>query len=139
MNWTDAAAHATGLAHLATAAADGTPHVSMVSAALEGDVLWIGTRASSGKARNIAVNPRVALMWTPTAELYVWGVAELVGDVDERRRVWTSGIFEFDLAPFFGAPERPNFVFVKVRPLAATLLTAADGGIQRQTWVAQTR
>jgi general stress protein 26 len=136
MKWTDVAEHISGYAHLATAAPDGTPHVSLAAATLDGDLLWIGTRASSGKARNIAANRRVALMWTPAAEVHVRGTAELVDDLDEKRRVWSSGIFDYDLSSFFGSPDDADFVFVRVRPQSATVLTQGDGGIERRRWVA---
>ena len=134
MNWTEIAVHLTGLAHLATVKPDGRPHVAMVRAVVEGDELWFGTGASSGKARNIRSNPDVAMMWTPAAEVYLQGVAELVDDVDEKRRVWNSGIFDYDLASFFGSPEREGFVFVRVHPRSATVLTQDDTGIQRHRW-----
>jgi general stress protein 26 len=136
MNWTDVTHHINGYAHLATAAPDGTPHVSLAAAAVDGDLLWIGTRRSSGKARNIAANPRVALMWTPAAEVYVRGTADLIDDLDEKRRVWDSGIFPFDLAAFFGSPDDADFVFVRVRPQFATVLTQGDRGIERRRWTA---
>ena len=136
MNWADVTEHLTGLAHLATATPDGRPHVAIAGAVVDGDVLCFGTRASSGKARNIAVNPEVAMMWSPAAEAYVQGVAELVHDVDEKRRIWSSGIFPFDLATFFGSPENEDFVFVRVRPRSATVLTQGDNGIVRRRWVA---
>jgi general stress protein 26 len=113
---------------------DGRPHVAIAGAVVDGEVLWFGTRASSGKARNIAVNPDVAMMWSPAAEVYVRGVAELVHDVDEKRRIWSSGIFPFDLATFFGSPENEDFVFVKIRPQSATVLTQEDNGIVRRQW-----
>jgi general stress protein 26 len=136
MNWTDVTEHLTGLAHLSTVSPDGHPHVALAGAVVDGDVLWFGTRASSAKARNIAVNPQVALMWSPAAEVYVRGVAELVDDVSEKRRVWDSGIFPYDLATFFGSPDDEDFVFVKIRPRSATVLTQGDSGIVRRRWIA---
>jgi general stress protein 26 len=139
MNWTDVTAHLTGLAHVATVTTDGRPHVAIAGAVVDGDVLWFGTRASSGKARNIAVNPEVAMMWSPAAEVYLRGVAELIDDVEEKRRMWSSGIFPYDLAMFFGSPENQDFVFVRVRPRSATVLTQGDSGIVRRRWVAPAR
>jgi general stress protein 26 len=136
MNWTEVTEHLTGLAHLATVTPDGCPHVAIAGAVVDGEVLWFGTRASSGKARNIAANPEVAMMWSPAAEVYVQGVAELVADVDEKRQMWNSGRFAYDLAMFFGSPENEDFVFVRVRPRAATVLTQGDSGIVRRRWVA---
>ena len=136
MNWTDVTQHISGYAHLATAAPDGTPHVSLAAAAVDRDLLWIGTRASSRKARNIAANPRVALMWTPEAEVYVRGTADLIDELDEKRRIWHSGVFAYDLAAFFGSPDDADFVFVRIQPQSATVLTQGDRGIERRRWVA---
>jgi general stress protein 26 len=134
VEWNEVAEHLSGLAHLATTATDGTPHVSMVAPAVEGEIVWFGTRASSVKARNLARNPRAALMWTPRAEAYVAGETELVTDVAEKQRVWDAGLFQYDMAMFWGSPENDDFVLVKVHPRRATVLTQGDAGIQRHRW-----
>jgi general stress protein 26 len=134
MDWLEVTAHLSGLAHMATATPDGTPHVSMVSPAVEGHVIWIGTRKSSGKARNLSANPRAALMWTPRAEAYVFGDVELVDDVAEKQRVWSADLFGYDMAMFWGSPENPDFVLLKVHPHRATVLVQGDAGLQRLRW-----
>jgi general stress protein 26 len=136
MNWTEVCEHLGGLAHCATATPDGRPHVALAAVAVDGERLWFGTRASSTKARNIAVNPQVALMWSPAAEVYVRGVAELVDDTDEKRRVWDAGLFDYDLATFFGSADDPDFVFVRIQPQSATVLTQSADGIVRREWTA---
>ena len=102
LSWDDVAPHLTGLANAATASSDGTPHVSVVAAVVDGDSIWITTRRSSGKAINIAENPRIALMFRPGSEAYVSGTVEIVDDADEKRRRW-SGFFPYDATSFFGA------------------------------------
>ena len=76
--WSDITPHLTGFANLATATQHGDPHVSVVMAYVEGDTIWIFTNAGSGKARRIASNGRVALMWRPGPEAYVYGTATLI-------------------------------------------------------------
>ena len=104
VQWTDVATHLTGQAHIATVRADGSPHVAKVWPALDGQTIWIGTRATSGKARNLRVNPEAALMFEPAGEAYVSGDVELISDLPTKRRIWDSGIFPYPLAGFFGAP-----------------------------------
>ena len=123
-----------GLAHVATASADGRPHVSVVSPAVEGDRLWFATTASSRKARNLMANPRLAMMWQPRAEIYLSGAATVVTDETEKRRLWDSGLFAFDLASFWGRPDNPQLVFVLVQPDSAIVMSFGAGGLTRQTW-----
>ena len=128
------AAHITGHAHMATIRPDGSPHVAKVWPAVDGGTVWIGTRADSGKARNLRLDPRAALMFEPQAEVYLSGEAELVTDVETKRRVWTSGIFEYPLESFFGSADREDFVFIKVTPTRATVMLQSEAGIRRETW-----
>ncbi|MGH9125053.1 MAG: pyridoxamine 5'-phosphate oxidase family protein [Acidimicrobiales bacterium] len=123
-----------GLAHLATSSITGRPHVSVVSPAVEGEVLWFATTTTSQKARNLASNPRAALMWQPRAEIYLSGRVVLIADEAEKRRLWESGLFPFDLAAFWGSPANPQLVFVRVEPESAVVMSMGPGGITRQTW-----
>jgi general stress protein 26 len=134
MEWSDVAAHLTGQAHLATVRPDGSPHVAKVWPAVDGETIWIGTRASSGKARNLGVNPRAALMYESAGEAYVSGDAEVVSDLATKQRVWNSGIFAYPMEGFFGAPEREDFVFLRIAPRRAIVMTQGESGIQRHTW-----
>jgi general stress protein 26 len=134
MEWRDVAVHLTGQAHIATVRPDGSPHVAKVWPAVDGDTIWIGTRATSGKARNLSANPGAALMFEAQGEAYVSGEAELVADIDTKQRIWNSGIFPYPLAGFFGAPERDDFVFLRFTPARAIVMTQGDAGIRRDTW-----
>ncbi len=131
--WEDVAPHLTGLANAATASSDGTPHVSVVAAVVDGDSIWITTRRSSGKAVNLAENPRIALVFRPGSEAYVSGTVEIVDDADEKRRRW-SGFFPYDATAFFGAPDNDGVVLLKVRPTAATVMTQDESGLHRRRW-----
>lgn len=134
MQWSDVTAHLTGLANLATATAQGDPHVSVVMPLLDGDVLWVFTRRSSGKARRIAANPRVALMWRPGAESYVYGTAELVADLDTKRALWARTDLPFDPAGFFGTVDNPDHVLIRITPQRAVVMVHDGTGLQRLSW-----
>ena len=116
------AAQLTGLAHVATASADGAPHVAVVAPVLESDVLWIFTMRSSRKARNLAANPRMSLMWRPGSEIYLTADAELVDAADDKARLWARTDLPFNPAGFFGSPDNPDFVLVRVTPRRAVVL-----------------
>ena len=134
MDWSDVARSLTGLANLATASPDGEPHVSVVLPYVEDDTVWIFTRASSGKAKRVATNGKVALMWRPGAEAYVWGTAELVDSTTERARLWAKPDLPFDPAGFFGTYDHPDHVLLRITPTRATVMVDGDGGIRRLTW-----
>jgi general stress protein 26 len=131
--WSEVASHLTGIAHAATASSDGTPHVSVVAAVVEGDVIWIATNRSSGKATNLRANPRIALVFRPGSESYVSGTVEIIEDADEKRRRW-SGFFPYDAAAFFGPPEDDSVVLLKVQPTSAIVMTQGGSGLHRHRW-----
>ena len=135
MEWTDVAAHLTGLAHLATVTDDGKPHVAIVSPRVEGGTVWIGALRSSRKVRNVTARPFGALVWSSTAEAYVDVTVELVDDVAEKRRLWEG--WAYDPAAFFGSPESESYVLLRCAPTSATVLTVDAGGPQRQRWGAE--
>jgi len=89
------------LAHLATAGADGAPHVVPLCFALDGDLLYFVIDAKPKKRggvalqrmRNLLANPRVALVvddydedWSRLAYVLVRGRAAVVDDAAETRR-----------------------------------------------------
>lgn len=132
LSWADVAAQLTGLAHVATASADGAPHVAVVAPVLEGDRLWIFTLRSSKKARNLAANPRISMMWRPGSEIYLTADAELVDGADDKARLWARPDLPFDPAGFFGSPDNPAFVLVRVTPRRAVVM----GPSGRSVWSA---
>lgn len=123
-------------AHLATVGADGAPDVVPVHPCWEGDVLWVMVGRESTKARNVRVNPNVALHWQVTEAgdgVEVWGTAELFEDLETKRRLW-SGVFDYDLNAFSpGGPDNsPDTAFLAVYPHRAIILRAYGmGGIER--------
>jgi general stress protein 26 len=134
MEWSEVAVHVTGHAHIATIGAEGHPHVAKVWPALDGQTIWIGTRATSGKARNLRVNPEAALMFEPAGEAYVSGDVEVVSDLPTKQRIWDSGIFPYPMAGLFGAADRDDFVLLRFTPRRAIVMTQGDSGIRRDTW-----
>jgi general stress protein 26 len=136
VQWTDVASHLTGQAHIATVRADGSPHVAKVWPALDGQTIWIGTRATSGKARNLRVNPEAALMFEPQGEAYVSGDVEVISALPTKQRVWDSGIFPYPLAGVFGSADRDDFVLLRFTPRRAIVMTQGESGLRRDTWQA---
>jgi PPOX class probable F420-dependent enzyme len=136
MEWSEVATHLTGQAHIATIRPDGRPHVAKVWPAIEGGTIWIGTRVTSGKARNLRVNPGAALMFEPAGEAYVSGDAEVVSDLDTKQRIWNSGIFPYPMEEFFGSADRDDFVLLRITPHRAIVMTQGESGIRRDTWEA---
>ena len=136
MDWDELAGLLTdgGLAHIATASADGRPHVAVVAPFVEGDRLWIFTMRGSGKAKNLAENPRIALMWRSGSEIYVRAEAGLVDDPAEKARLWQSDLLPFDPVGFFGTPDNPDLLLVRVTPQSATVLGMGPTGPSRRTW-----
>ena len=136
MDWDDLATHlsAAGLAHVATADADGRPHVSKVAVVVDGRGLAFFTMRTSGKARNLAENPHIALMWDPAAEIYLSGDVELIDDVAEKTKLWESGLLPYDPVGFFGSPDNSDLLLVRIHPSRATMATADANGPRRDTW-----
>lgn len=123
-------------AHLATVGADGAPDVVPVHPCWEGDTLWLMCGVDSVKARNVAVNPNVALHWQVTEVgdgLELWGTATVHDDLDTKRRLW-DGVFDYDLTAFApGGPDgSPETAFIAVAPGRAVFLKAYGmGGVER--------
>ena len=134
--WEEIALQLVGLAHLATASTDGRPNVAVVSILVEGRVLWLGTNKLSQKAKNLASNPRVSIMWQPGAEIYVQGTADLTNDMSEKRRLWEGNLFPYDPAMFFGSVDNPDFLLVRIEPRTAAVQSMGEHGPTTRRWKA---
>lgn len=134
MDWSDVTPHLIGLANIATATPEGDPHVAVVMPYVDGDTLWIFTNASSGKAKRVAANGRVALMWRPAAEAYVYGTAAIIDDVATKELLWARPDLPFAPAGFFGSAANPDHVLLRITPTRATVMVDAGQGIERLTW-----
>ena len=131
LSWPEVRTELSGLCNLATADHTGAPHVAVVAPLVDETEIWVFTNRSSKKARNLAENPRIALMWRPGNEHYVYGTAELIDDMDTKERLWDSPLLSFDPTAFFGAATNPEFLVVKVTPDHGVVLTRS--GSQRWT------
>ena len=143
MEWGDVAEglRAQQFLFLATVGPDGRPHVAMVAPvieddAIDGPVVWIATTRGSRKAVNALAHPDVAAhaAMDPArgnAQLFLRGTVEVVDDLGEKQRLWHSGLMPYDPTMFFGTPENPDMVLLKVRPTHASSLRMGAG---RTTW-----
>ena len=116
-------------AYLATA--DGTqPRVRVVHPAFEGDRVWLATPRASAKARQIEKNPKVELFYQIGAEmvhLTVTGNAKFVEEVAEKKRIWNSKVFDYDLSRFWpGGAESKDFGLVLITPDRVELTSLAE-------------
>ena len=139
MEWTDVTERLAGIgvAHLATTAADGHPHVAKVGVAVDGEHLWFFTLEDTAKATNLRARPFVALMWEGNqAETYVWGEAEMVDDLATKERVFASGLLPYDPVGFFGSADNPALVLARISPTRAAVVGAVDGRPARLRWAA---
>jgi hypothetical protein len=93
--WRDFVSYGTRTGKLATARADGRPHVTPIWFLLDGDDVVFNTGKSSVKGRNLARDGRVALCVDADIPPYDFvmleGRAELSEDLDEVRR-WATRI-----------------------------------------------
>ena len=134
MEWSEVAGYIDGVASLATSTADGRPHSAAISVAVDGERLFFAIGRTSGMARRITENPRVALMWRPAAEVYVHGTATVVGDQDERQRIWDSGLWPYDAAAFWTSVESSEWLLIEVMPVSAIVFAERDGAIATHRW-----
>lgn len=129
MDWetfASAARAVSGEAYVATSR-DGQPHVAAVYPGYTDGTIWFATRASSGKFRNLLVNPMAAFHWaigtgTGPGELFARGTATLHTDLDDRVRLWSAGILPYDPEHFFGSADNPDLAFVETTVTSASIL-----------------
>src|SRR5947208_1286069 len=80
---------------LAVTRADGSPQVTPIWVALDGDQVVFTTAADSAKAKAIRRDPRISLCWDddrpPFTFVTVLGTAELIDDLDTVRH-WATVI-----------------------------------------------
>ncbi len=123
-------------AHLATVGPDGTPDVTPVHPCWEGDTCWVMVGTGSVKAHNVGTNPAVALHWQVTEVgdgVELWGTAEVVTDLETKRRLW-DGVFDYDLNAFApgGPDDSPETGFLAVTVQRGIILHQYGvGGVQR--------
>ena len=137
MEWSEfvAAARSTSwITYLGTADTEGNPHVAAVAPGFASGAVWFATNLGSKKFRNLEQNRAVAFHWPVgsggAGEVAAWGHAELYTSAADRERIWAAGIFEYDLAQFFGSPENEELAFVEAS-IARARLVGPDFAISR--------
>ena len=104
-------------ANLATCDGD-QPRVRIVSPVVEDDMsIWVTTRSTSRKVKQLRENPKICLAFVEPPEgdksVTVIGEAQIVPDLDKRRRVWK--LAPFDLYEHFpGGPDSDDFCLLKI-------------------------
>lgn len=105
--------------HAYFATVDGDqPRVRPVSPIVEDDMsLWVTTFSTSRKVQHIEENPKICLAFVelPRGDkaATVVGKAEIIENLDEKKRVWN--LAGFDLSQFFPhGPESDEFCLLKI-------------------------
>jgi len=116
-------------AYLATTIGN-QPKVRVVHPAFEGERVWVATGRKSAKARQIAKNSKVELFYQIGAEmvhLTVTGVARFVEDASDKKRIWDSKVFDYDLSQFWPAgPSSDDFGLMLITPARVELTSLAE-------------
>ena len=120
---------------LATASPEG-PRVRMVHPTWEGDTLWFATGTTSSKVRELRADPRVDVQFQVAppdfVHLMVRGVATIVQDAAEKKRVWD--VIDYDLSDFWsGGPTDPNYTLVRIAP-SRVELSKTFGSVDKRVW-----
>jgi general stress protein 26 len=134
--WSDLVATVTsagGGVFLATADADGRPHVAWVVPGWADERMWLATYASSQKAANLRQRADVAMTCAPTPEanVIIRATARLVTDPAEATQLWTDGVLPYDPSNFFAGPVDPETLFVELTPISATVAELGPGAPRR--------
>ncbi len=102
--------------NMATVDAKGRPRSRIVHPVWDGSTGWIATHRASFKNRHLAANPYVSLAYTAeTAHpVYADCIASWADDQSDKQRIWdlfatAPEPLGYDPAPFFIAPDHPNF------------------------------
>ncbi len=118
-------------AYLATSDGD-QPFVRPVSPIVEDDMsIWVTTFCMSRKVRHIEDNPKICLAFVeqPSGDkaAVVFGKAQMVPDVEKKRRVWS--LARFDLSQHFPeGPECKEFGLLKIVPERVEWRSSWEGG-----------
>ena len=106
-------------ANLATCDGD-QPRVRIVSPVVEDDMsIWVTTRSTSRKINQLRENPKICLAFVEPPEgeksVTVIGEAQIIPDLEKRRRVWK--LAPFDLYEHFPkGPDSDDFCLLKIIP-----------------------
>ena len=139
LTWDDVAtggADLGGGVYLATAGADGRPHVAWVSVGYGDECLWFSTFGSSQKAKNLRHDPGVALHWPERADrlAFARGTARLVSDRAESDQLWDDGVLPYDPGAFFTGKDDPDLQFVQVHLRRVTFRSLFEPTAPPRVW-----
>ena len=104
-------------AYLATVDGD-QPRVRPVSPIVEDDMsVWVTTYSTSRKVKQIRQNPKICLAFAeqPSGDkaAIVVGEAQIIPDMEEKKRVWT--LATFDLSEHFpNGPDSDEFCLLRI-------------------------
>jgi general stress protein 26 len=120
---------------LATSSSCGA-RVRIVHPTWEGETLWFATGTTSPKVRHIDEDPRIELQYQVSppdfVHILVRGVAKIVKDEEEKRRVWD--VIDYDLSQFWsGGPEDRNYTLVRIEPQRVEL-SKMFGALDKRVW-----
>jgi nitroimidazol reductase NimA-like FMN-containing flavoprotein (pyridoxamine 5'-phosphate oxidase superfamily) len=148
LDWTEAERRLTkgGWFWLATVRTDGTPHVMPVFAAWSGSVLFVASKDTARKSRNLDANPH-CVVTTDTGDLHliVEGEARHVRDRDTLQRAseafasiyeWPTTVSDEKLDAEYGAPTSggPPYEVFEIRPTKAFGLPTDGESITSTRW-----
>jgi hypothetical protein len=116
--------------NMATMDAKGRPRSRIVHPIWEGALGWVGTHRGSFKNRHLGANSHVSLAYIAdiSRPVYVDCVAEWADDPLDKQRIWelftsADAPLGYDPAPFFIAPDHPNFGVLKLTPWRVAIVT----------------
>ncbi|HEY7293716.1 MAG TPA: pyridoxamine 5'-phosphate oxidase family protein [Dehalococcoidia bacterium] len=118
------------------------PHVRVVHPVWERRAVWIATRSSSAKVRQLERNRRAELFyWTKDGKhLTVTGPCTIVADPPEKARVWTlfkdDPIAGYDMGMIWKGAGDPNLALLRLDPLRIEAFNAPElaQGIKPRLW-----
>ena len=136
LTWTnlvDAVTAAGAGVFLATAGADGRPHVAYVMPGWDDERMWISIFGNSQKATNLRHCTAVAMTCDPSLEtnVLIRATARLVNDPAETARLWDAKPLPYDPSMFFAGPEDPLTQFVELVPTHASIRPMGPGPVRR--------
>jgi len=105
-------------AYLATCDGD-QPIIRSISTIVEEDMsVWILTSCSSRKVGQIKQNPKICLAFIeqPNGEkvAHLFGQAEIVGDMEQKKRIWNL-VKDYDPTQYFpDGPESKDYCVLKI-------------------------
>ena len=99
------------------------PSARMVEPIIDFDTfsIWLGTNPTLRKIREIEENPHVTLAFgsdQENANLIIYGKADIIRDVQERKKHWISSWYLF----FPSGPKGDDFVSIRIEPSEMELM-----------------